>query len=182
MKKFFLCSLILLGLNVFSQGNLTLKEDGKFIWQNVYDVELTSELKQALIAYIHLENLIMIDDNSFKGEFQVAPDWRKFWIKAGKSPINAAILVRGNDLRGTAVIEIKESKYRITVQDILLVWSGSNTSITTKGDSESIEWYALKNDGTIRGYGTRTPNWLELYDYTISDYFDLVVPDGSDDW
>ena len=69
---------------IYGQDHLTLQENGLFQWQKVYEANSTNDLTSDLMTSVVLNNIIVIDENSFKGELLAAPNWRQAMIDAGK--------------------------------------------------------------------------------------------------
>jgi hypothetical protein len=176
----FLVIVLLTATAVCGQEHLTLQENGLFQWQKVYEANNTNDLKSDLLTSVVLNNIIVLDDDSFKGEFLAAPNWRQAMIDVGKKPMSTPIGIRSYDLKGTALVEIKGGRYRVTVQELKFVYKEVGNSYEKKGNETPFEDFVLKANGAIRPWYTKEPNWLELYDETLSNLF--ILKESGDDW
>lgn len=167
-------------ITVYSQGNFIQKDNGLFQWQKVYEFDNTEGIQADLLANVVLNNIVVLDDKSFRGELLATPNWRQAMIDVGKKPMNTPIGIRSYDVKGTALVEIKDGRYRVTVQDLKFVYKESGNRFEKKGNETPFEDFVLKTDGTIRPWFIKEPNWLELYDETFSDLF--ILKKSTDDW
>jgi len=165
---------------IYGQDHLTLQENGLFQWQKVYEANSTNDLTSDLMTSVVLNNIIVIDENSFKGELLAAPNWRQAMIDAGKRPMNTPIGIRSYDLKGTALVEIKDGRYRVTVQELKFVYKEVGNSYEKKGNETPFEDSVLKANGIIRPWYTKEPNWLEVYDETLSTLF--LLKESTEEW
>lgn len=166
--------------SIYGQDHLVLQTNGLFQWQMVYNTDKTENLKSDLLTSVVLNNIVVIDENSFKGELLASPNWRQAMIDAGKKPMNTPIAIRSYDLKGTALVEIKDGRYRVTVQDLKFVYKEVGNRYEKKGTETPFEDFVLKANGTIRPWYTKEPNWLEVYDETLSNLF--ILKESTDEW
>ena len=157
---------------IFEIPNLKLNASGKFVWQKVYETDLSPEevfMRINATGYIkdHFRN-----GNQFSGRLvNVTPNYeneRKYVStrtpKLDLSVINAGFL-----------IEVKDGKYVVTLSNIFLERVAAHiqqTNLNPKGELFPIEGLAYHK-------GKIGPMFLKSYGVIIDDTFDQLFRDIS---
>jgi hypothetical protein len=175
MKYVIIAITLIVSLGIKAQnktGNFIL-DDSKISWQKVYETSMT---KEEIIAYFQTSKLFKkpkIEGNKIIAQLiPQATDPKKTGI-AGVMP-----LVNKNDFTGLVIIEIKDKKYRIIIQDLMLVGRGD---FLKKGEKQTFEENFLK-----KGISEYRPSFFKspqrVYNITFDTLFIIEGNQDKDDW
>lgn len=144
-------------------NNFSISQDGKVFWQKVYDTNL---------GHDGILNVIVND-----GQFVdvVDGDAITFRVVRGKvdfkqlgySRNNLPIYALASDVSCFVTIQIKDGRYRVTADSIVLVENTTN-GLLVEGTENPVEIYAVKNGAFTKGF-SKTPS--EFYDKFFSGLF-----------
>lgn len=145
-------------------------EDGKITWQKVYNTDLShQEIIKSLYASNHCSDIIVLDSSFVTGVMRPTfYDCKAYDISYMRSPMYIT-----QSLLGPAhfVLQIKDNRYRVTLQDIRL------TSSDTSYSNTQIESVAFI-DGELSGDFRRMA--IPMYHDILSRIFTLTKID--DEW
>ena len=133
-----LCAIISLSANAQTDFKVV---GNKLIWQKVY----TSAMTYTDIVN-SLQNSGLVTDINFADDVitckipETPIDYKNAGYSRGVTP--GYIIL--NDLTAFATIQIKEGRYRVTVENFMLI-SNMDTALGKAGEKTDIEFYAVKN-------------------------------------
>ena len=139
---------------LFSQNNFQV-ENNNLIWQQVFEIDSTNQI-EPYFKNIAFTASLTANNTTISGNSNTYQIKNKTGL-----PIYAY-----SDFKAFVVIEIKESKYRVTVSNIFFKGLEIDFGGVKNNSEEHIEMYVLKKDNTIRPSQT-TQNTLK----SINDFF-----------
>lgn len=173
MKYIIIAIILITTFSLKAQDHFVL-EEGKVSWQKVYE---TKKSKEDIIAHFKssgLFKLFRVEDGKIIAILRpqsIDKDDKKI---AGTLP--PALVVKAS-FAGTVIIGLKEDKYRVIYQDILLVGSGE---LIKKGEKQPFEKHYVNKDGkSFRISFNKKPK--TIYNLAFNDVFQMEVV-KSDDW
>ncbi len=173
MKYIIIAIAFITTLNLSAQDNFSLTE-GKVTWQKVYE---TKKSKEDIISYFKssgLFKLFRVEDEKIIATLRpqsIDKDDKKI---AGTLP--PPLTVKAN-YAGTVVISLKDDKYRVTYQEILIVGNGE---LIKKGQKQPFEQHYVNKDGkAFRISFNKKPK--TIYNAAFNQTFEMEVA-KSDDW
>lgn len=174
MKYLIVITSIVLSLNGFGQAedqNFTLSES-TIIWQKVYETEKT---KDELINYFKESGLFWTTET--KGD-QLIGKLKHQKIDPDKTGVaGVPPIVNKTDYKALVIIDLKEKKYRVTMQNIVLIGDGE---VLKKGEEQSFETTYLNKELTAyRPFFLKKPS--EVYNITFNTLFEIEVK-AKDEW
>lgn len=180
MKRFALFAILLAFSAIsFAQEASRFSTDGaSVVWQNVYHTPLDSaDVADALIGTGKFDGIIPTKDGFTCRIIPHEVDYRG----AGRKRGNTAMYILGGDMEGRAVVQIREGRYRVTVDGMVFITKISG-GIFVPGERESLEMYALNRRGEFRNNF-----WNEgsspVLDYDLFSMFEIRErADQDDDW
>lgn len=171
MKKIVLLTILgLICANLSAQTNNFFVEDGKIYWQKIY--ELDADIESLLTNSGKFENIKFMD-NTFSASIKSArvdPN--------GRGSMEIPIYIRDKNMVGFVRIQQKESRYRVTVEQIKFI-AVADGPFDTQGEETTLELYALKKNGSLGSYFIKTAS-LILDEYLTSIF--LPVKELGDNW
>ncbi|HOD61903.1 MAG TPA: hypothetical protein PKG96_07345 [Bacilli bacterium] len=181
MKRVILLNLFILALltNTMSQESVNNfhVEGTDLIWQKVFETPMNFEqLYDKVIESGLLENIVK-SENKLTGELkQIDADFKG----VGYSEMRIPMYIPRSYYTGFVIIELKESKYRVTIKRIVLTQKYDD-SLTKQGEKTSIETYGLK-----RGKSEITSSFMKspslILDYTFKQKFEFKQTETNDKW
>jgi hypothetical protein len=168
-------TMILTCLGLFGQsGKNNFKiEDGKLIWQNIYQSDSLMNVIDLFIASGIMENII-IKDNQIMGDLKpFDPDFKG----AGYTEFMTPIYVARSRIEGYITVDIKENKYRTTIKDIRLIQKYDD-GLSKQGEETSLSTFALKGNTDFKPAFLKTP--IIVYNYTFEKR--LSISKTEDNW
>lgn len=165
MKSKILAILIfLLPTVIFAQNNFIIVDSSKVVWQKVFDTELSFD-------DIH-SNII---NNGIFSDVVVQDGLITFRVIRGKISVEDMGYIRGSvpiyvvskDFTSFVTVQVKEGRYRVTAENIILTQRFA-TSLSEEGETSTLELYAVKC-GTFRKGFLKLPS--EIYNKYLTDLF-----------
>ena len=145
MKRLALLLCVLLSVSAAAQTDFKVVE-GNLIWQKVYTS--TSTLEDIANS---LQNSGAVADISVADGLITCriPDTPIDYKSAGFSRGTLPGYIVLNDLAAFATIQVKEGRYRVTVENFMLI-SNMDTSLGRSGEKIELGYYAIRNGELTR--------------------------------
>jgi len=180
MKKIALFAIVLaIPAILLAQDESRFSTDGASVmWQNVYQTQLDSAaVVDGLIASGHFDGIILTRDGFTCRIIPHEVDYRGAGMKRG---LTSMYLLDG-ELEGRAVVQIREGRYRVTVDE--MVFTGKISSPLSKpGERTKLELYALNGSGRFRSNFWNKGS-SPVLDYDLFSMFDVKEKEAQDeDW
>jgi hypothetical protein len=145
---------ILLGLILHGQSttNNFKNENGSLIWQKIYERDSTKNIIDIFVSSGIFENFIIKDG-------QIMGDLKPFdtdYKGAGFSEMNTPIYVARSRIKGFLTIEIKDTRFRATIKDIILIQKYDD-GLSKQGEETSLSSFALKGSTDFKSAFLKTP-------------------------
>jgi hypothetical protein len=166
-------------------ATLSAQEESRFstvgasvVWQNVYQTQLDSAaVVDGMIASGHFDNIILTKDGFTCRIIPHEVDYRGAGMKRG---LTSMYLLDG-DLECRAVVQIREGRYRVTVDE--MVFTGKISSPLSKpGERTKLELYALNGSGKFRSNFWNKGS-SPVLDYDLYSLFEIKETAAQDeDW
>ena len=132
-----------MGFNLSETDNFEI-ENGKLIWQKVYETELTNEqLKERIKNSGNFKNLELSENGIIAEITNLSIDYKGY----GSSEMSTPIYVARNSLNSFVQIEFKENRYRVTIKNIKLTQKYED-ALSNQGEMTDLEVFALKKRNT----------------------------------
>lgn len=172
----FLAFLALLGANAhsaFSQsdyGDFRVI-DGQIIWQHVYETDLDSAEIVSKFEQLEYE------------ESDYSVDYKEYGLTLLGAPFFLTRYINNFNV----LVEIKSGRYRVTCTNFKnrdTTFSGGVSVSSTVNDRwNTLEFYFIRNDGTLR-INSNAKISLSVLSQSLIDHFDQSKPElvTSDDW
>ena len=156
--------------------NFSIK-DGGIVWQRVYQSQLDSaSIASVLVATGQVTDVAGIPGGIVCRIMPRSLDYRG----AGFSRGSAAMYIVNRQMEGHATIQMREGRYRVTVDRMVFVAS-TETSLSRVGERTPLEDYAMSRKGEIKSVFT-SMNAAGIIDYDLGKLFDLKVVTDEEDW
>jgi hypothetical protein len=172
MKNLFLfllslCSYIA-GAQAVSYGSFKVSAE-EIVYQKIFaeDSATVPSLEAYYKALPYVSNLVAESGNVQFDVSDIRVDYKKFEF----SQMNTPSIIQTGKYSGHVSIGIKDGKYRVTVQSIMVTGDIGYKKITTP---ESLTNYACKNSGTILAPDWCRPNMLGLLDKAFTDKLQYI--------
>lgn len=180
MRRFVLCA-ALLALSVFSraQDDSRFSTDGASItWQNVFQTQLDSAgVVDTLLGSGRFDNVILTKDGFTCRIIPHEVDYRGAGMKRGI----VAMYLLGGEMEGRAIVQIRDGRYRVTVDGIVFTTT-LETPLSKTGERSKLEIYALNGSGQFRSNFWNKGS-APVLDYDLFSLFEIREPaDQEDDW
>lgn len=172
----FYLSLAISGFSQSETNNFVI-ENGKLIWQHIYETELTNkQLIQNIKSSGNFKNL-EISDNEITGEIEnLTIDYKGF----GLSEMSTPIYIARTSINSFVLFELKEDRYRVTIKNIKLI-QRYDDGLSKQGDISDLENYALKKKNSIfQNNFLNLPS--KIIDFTFKSITEFDVIEKEDDW
>jgi len=177
MKKILL---IILLIPLFSFGqqeinNFKVNDQRLLVWQKVYENSGSVEdIFNSLMSTGFFKD-VSRSDSSFYGTFEgIEPDYKGY----GSSEMMTPIYIARSFINGGFRVDVKDGKYRITLQNLTLEQKYSD-GLSRQGEKTKIESYAVSRSGIKSGFNKKPAGIL---DYTFTKIFQLGPQDDNEDW
>ena len=145
-------------------SNFTIIDGTKLIWQKVYETNLSEqELLNTLINSGNFTDILSVDGKTTFNVNRAKVDYES----AGYTRMDIPIYVSGNDLSCFVTVQVKEGRYRVTVERMSLV-AHTTGGLYVEGESSPIETHAVKKGGYTNHFN-KSPK--VIYDKCLSDLF-----------
>ena len=174
-NAFFICLLLLLSVRV--EAGDFIVNGGKLVWQGIFETNVgIDDLEGILINSGKFTDIVNTGDRITFWCQRAHLDPRDFGYSIGSTPI----YVSGNDISFFCTIQVKEGRYRATVDQFVLT-NNVTGGLLKEGDTERIETYAVDRGGGLKSSFMKRP--AELYDKFLTKL--LTIEEAgylSDDW
>jgi hypothetical protein len=167
------------GAQAVSYGNFKVSAE-EIVYQKIFaeDSATVSSLEAYYKTLPYVSNLVSEPGNIQFDVSDIRVDYKKFEF----SQMNTPSIIQTGKFSGHVSIGIKDGKYRITVQSILVTGDVGYKKITT---AESLTNYACKNSGTVLAPDWCRPNMLGLLDKAFTDKLQFIPQKkkvAKEDW
>ena len=172
----FYLSLAISGFSQSETNNFVI-ENGKLIWQHIYETELTNEqLIQNIKSSGNFKNL-EISENEITGEIEnLTIDYKGF----GLSEMSTPVFITIKSINSFVLFELKEDRYRVTIKNIKLIQKYDD-AFSKQGDISDLEDYALKKKNTeFKSIFLNLAS--KIIDFTFKSITEFDVIEKEDDW
>ncbi|MDG1811408.1 MAG: hypothetical protein P8H13_05685 [Polaribacter sp.] len=134
---------ILIGFSTSETDNFEI-ENGKLIWQKVYETELTKEqLTDKIKNSGNFKNVELNESGIIAEITNLTLDYKGY----GLSEMSTPIYIARNSVNSFVQIEFKESKYRVSIKNIKLK-QNYDDALSNQGEMTDLEVFALKKRNT----------------------------------
>lgn len=178
MKKLGLLALLITTYNslAFAQiNNFFLNEEGKVVWQKIYETNYTYDE-----LYNHVINCGTFEGINGDGTSRITckivrgkVDYRNLGFEWGDLPL----LVTASDINCFAIIQVKDGRYRVTVDNFSLT-ENTTRGLFKEGTEDRFEQIAVKKGTFSKSF---IGNTSTLYDKYLTNIFTLVDKSYIDD-
>ena len=177
MKRF--CTLVLLLIvcvGARAQEDRFSVRDGGVVWQTVYQSQMDStQVVGALIGSGLVEDVAGVPGGVACRVRLHAVNWKA----AGFERIAVPLSLVTYQMTAHAVVLFREGRYRVTVDQIVLV-SPSSTSLRERGETTPLESYAVNGRGELKRV-FYSMNAAPVLDYDLLKIFEVSAP-VEEDW
>ncbi|WP_026934271.1 hypothetical protein [Christiangramia echinicola] len=177
MKHLYLIFISLFLINSQNNNDNFSIDEGKLIWQKVYETELNQdELLNEIKASGNFQEIESFGD---KISANITRRELKF-VEVGESNSTIPIYIASNDITGFILFEFKDNKYRVTIKNIKLVKQYKD-ALSDEGELTNIEDFALKNkDAELKKSFLKKPS--KVIDFTFSKLTKIEKSSKDNDW
>lgn len=152
-------------------------DNGKIIWQKVFDTDLNSEQITILAQESGIMRDINVSENRVSGQIELMePDYRG----AGYGEMSTPIFISRSFVECFALIELRDGRYRVTLRNIALAQK-YNDGVSKEGEKSTLESYALnrRGDEMKKGFLNKP---AEILNYTFIKSFTVSASKQDEDW
>lgn len=156
-------------------------EDGKLIWQKVYETELSHD---EILKSFKTSGIIK-DIETFKNSLAGTIDNLDLDYKGfGKTEMNTAMYIARSFLKCYVLIELKDGRYRITLKEMKLIQKYSvgtpgDLLSSETGDISELKTFAVKNNNAdFRKSFKKAPSGI--LNFTFDKNFEIKKKKKSD--
>lgn len=171
--------LLAFSANLFAQEETRFSTDGAaIVWRNVYQTPLDSaDVVDALLGSGRIDGVTITRDGFSCRIIPHEVDYRGAGMKRGL----VSMYLLGCDMEGRAVVQIREGRYRVTVDEIVFT-STLETPLSKIGEKTTLEFYALDGRGDFRGSFWKKGS-SPVLDYDLFSIFEIKEQASQDeDW
>ena len=142
--------------------------DQTVFWQKVFETNLTKEeIVKGLKATGHFENY-QITENELMASMKAIPPLFK---GSGYSRAQLPIYIGRSDIIGFIHLEIKESRYRVTIKNIEFV-QAYDDAVSKSGEKTQLSTFAIKSSSTdFKKSFIKSPS--KVLDFTFTNLFTI---------
>lgn len=162
-----------------AQDESRFSTDGASVtWQNVFQTQLDSAgVVDALLASGRFDGVIQTKDGFTCRIIPHEVDYRGAGMKRGL----VSMYLLDGELEGRAVVQIREGRYRVTVDG--MVFTGIvNSPLSTGGERTKLELYALNGSGKFRSSFWNKGS-APVLDHDLLSLFEIrELEDQDEDW
>ena len=146
-KSILVTTALLLSVTAFAQVDNFSVSEGKVYWQRVYPTDMThEELLDVIINAGTFTDILDGDVITFR-VIRGKIDLKNLGFSRGTVPM----YVSGNDVSCFVTIQIKDGKYRVTVDNIILT-ENITAGVFKEGTENQIETYAVRQGELTSGF------------------------------
>lgn len=165
---------------IYAQEDSRFSTDGKSVtWQNVYQTQLDSAgVVNGLLSSGHFDGVIPTKDGFTCRVIPHEADYRGAGLKRGL----VVMYISTSELEGRAVVQIREGRYRVTVDEIVFTTNiTGGGGVFQQGERTALERYALNSGGDFRrAFWNKGAS--PVLDYDLYSLFEIREPDQDDEW
>ena len=179
MRRFaFIAILLAFAATAWAQDGSRFSTDGATVtWQQVYQTPLDSaDVVDGLLGSGKFDNVILTKDGFTCRIIPHEVDYRGAGMKRGL----VSMYLLGGEMEGRAVVQIREGRYRVTVDGIVFTTT-LETPLSKAGERTKLEMYALNSRGKFRsnfwGKGASP-----VLDYDLLSTFGIKSLEEDEDW
>lgn len=179
MRRFaFIAILLAFAATAWAQDGSRFSTDGATVtWQQVYQTPLDSaDVVDGLLGSGKFDNVILTKDGFTCRIIPHEVDYRGAGMKRGL----VSMYLLGGEMEGRAVVQIREGRYRVTVDGIVFTTT-LETPLSKAGERTKLEMYALNSRGEFRsnfwGKGASP-----VLDYDLLSTFGIKSLEEDEDW
>ena len=180
MKKIALFAILLASSAILlAQNDSRFSTDGASVkWQNVYQTQLDSAgVVDGLLASGKFDGFVQTKDGFTCRILQHEVNWRGMGIKRGTLPM----YMLGGELDAHATVQIREGRYRVTVDEIVFTDTVSG-GLFVPGKRTRFEDYVLTRKGEFRDNFWR-PGAAPVLDFDLFSLFEIKEQEAQEeDW
>lgn len=177
MKKILLL-LLMIPFFTFAQNevnNFKVNDQRLLVWQKVFESDVNPDQLFGQLLSTGFFKDVNKTDSTFFGLFQgIEPDYKGY----GSSEMSTPIYIARSFINGGVRIEIKDGRYRVTLQNLTLEQKYSD-GLSKQGEKSKIEGFALSNDKIKSGFSKKP---AAILDYTFNKIFKVSDDNSNDDW
>jgi hypothetical protein len=149
-------------------------ENGKVVWQKVFNTTTPEDYKKQLFQSLNFENIDLSDGTIYVVIRNLEMDYKSL----GKSEMTTSIYISRANYDAVGIIEFKDTRFRVTVKDLKGIQRYSD-GLYEKGEMHPIEFWALNRKGEPRKHFLK--NDVEIIDFTLDKLF-YPTKKSKDDW
>lgn len=177
MKRFSLLVLLLIVCTgARAQEDRFSVRDGGVVWQTVYQSPLDADgVISALLTKGLVEDLVDVPGGISCQVRLHSINWKATGLERMEVPLYLV----NNQMEAHAVVLFREGRYRVTV-DRIVFKAPSSTSLRERGETSTLEDYALNGRGAIKRvfYSMYA---AQVLDYDLLKIFEVTVQE-EEDW
>jgi len=161
-----------------AQDESRFSTDGSTVtWQQVYQTPLDSaSVIDGLLGSGRFDNVILTKDGFTCRIVPHEVDYRGAGMKRGL----VSMYLLGGEMEGRAVVQIREGRYRVTVDGIVFTTT-VETPLSKTGERTKLELYALNGSGQFRrNFWNKGSS--PVLDYDLLTTFEIKEDDNNEDW
>ena len=161
-----------------AQDESRFSTDGSTVtWQQVYQTPLDSaSVIDGLLGSGRFDNVILTKDGFTCRIVPHEVDYRGAGMKRGL----VSMYLLGGEMEGRAVVQIREGRYRVTVDGIVFTTT-VETPLSKTGERTKLELYALNGSGRFRrNFWNKGSS--PVLDYDLLTTFEIKEGGNDEDW
>ncbi len=161
-----------------AQDESRFSTDGSTVtWRQVYQTPLDSaSVIDGLLGSGLFDNVILTKDGFTCRIVPHEVDYRGAGMKRGL----VSMYLLGGEMEGRAVVQIREGRYRVTVDGIVFTTT-LETPLSKAGERTKLELYVLNGDGQFRRNFWNKGS-APVLDYDLLTTFGIKGDDENEDW
>ena len=179
MRRITLFAILLaFAANSWAQDGSRFSTDGASVtWQQIYQTPLDSAaVVDGLLGSGKFDNVILTKDGFTCRIIPHEVDYRGAGMKRGL----VSMYLLGGEMEGRAVVQIREGRYRVTVDGIVFTTT-LETPLSKAGERTKLELYVLNGDGQFRRNFWNKGS-APVLDYDLLTTFGIKEDDENEDW
>lgn len=157
-------------------NNFAVSDDGKLIWQRVFDSQASYQDIYNLVLNSGSFTDIVDNDGVITCRIpQTMVDFKSMGFSRGNIPIYVAT----NDFTGFATIQVKEGRYRVTVEKIVMICN--ENGLSKVGDETPLDTWGVRRGNLTNGF---LGNPSDIYNQFLTNLFTMKQKSflENDEW
>ena len=179
MKKILIVAFLIISVSAAVQDESRFSTDGASVtWKNVYQTQLDSAgVADALIGSGRFDGIIPTKDGFSCRIVPHEVDYRGAGVKRGLT----AMYLLGGEMEGRAVVQIREGRYRVTVDGVVFTTT-LETPLSKIGERTRLEDYVMNGKGEFRSNFWKKGS-APVLDFDLLSLFEIKeTNDQEEDW